>query len=658
MMARILLFFLLGATALVSYAAPSRLDSLLLDLPTMPPDSHRVKALLEIGSIYYGQSEHLEGLTYLEEARDLGDSLSLTEPLFRVYNKLVDVHSRLEDFPAALEYCDRMLDLGQATGDRWSQYRAIRVTGMVNMQAKDFPAAYDYFGRARDIAVEEEWEDEVPALVHNQGTSLLRQKKWEEAIQIFTQNLPAFEAQEHTFGIAVTHNNLGRCHFNLEDYEKALAEYELALVYKKKAGNPISMQATRQNIGEVLVYLGRYEEATEILLSAAAAADTLGVPGLVIDAKDRLANLYARQGQFEPAYDFLRDHIALKDSMLQERDQAKMDRLRETIRYKNQELEIADLQTENEREVARNTVQNTVIRLGSAALGIVLVLLGLLGWSARKRKKANEELARQHALIAAQKGEIEQKNAALTKQNQALEALNREKDGLLGMMAHDLKAPLIKTISLMEVARQSNGVGEQEDRMLGMAERSCQSGLELIDDLLELNRMDRNADELALEALSLGELVREKRDEFGEAAGKKGIEIELVGGLPEGMVSGHRVYLGRILDNLISNAIKFSPAGGEVRLAAGQDAAGYWLKVADTGPGFSEADKAKMFRNFQRLSARPTGGEGSTGLGLAIVKHLVDRLGGTIELVSEKGKGADFLLRFAEEKGSLVINPE
>jgi signal transduction histidine kinase len=102
--------------------------------------------------------------------------------------------------------------------------------------------------------------------------------------------------------------------------------------------------------------------------------------------------------------------------------------------------------------------------------------------------------------------------------------------------------------------------------------------------------------------------------------------------------------LSRIVDNLLTNAIKFSNRNASVEIAAGTSNNLIWISIKDQGQGFSEKDKRDLFQKFKRLSAKPTAGESSNGLGLAIVKTLVDRMKGTIELVSEKGKGSEFII--------------
>jgi two-component system sensor histidine kinase/response regulator len=102
----------------------------------------------------------------------------------------------------------------------------------------------------------------------------------------------------------------------------------------------------------------------------------------------------------------------------------------------------------------------------------------------------------------------------------------------------------------------------------------------------------------------------------------------------------------QVLDNLVSNAIKFSPSGKSVTLRI-EDGPGQWVTVVvkDQGPGFTEEDKSKMFRRYGRLTARPTGGEPTTGLGLSIVKRLVATMNGRIAVESRPGEGAEFFVR-------------
>ena len=122
------------------------------------------------------------------------------------------------------------------------------------------------------------------------------------------------------------------------------------------------------------------------------------------------------------------------------------------------------------------------------------------------------------------------------------------------------------------------------------------------------------------------------------------MHFQVAPGLPA--LDCDRKALVRVMDNLISNAMKFSPRGLAIHVRAYTERPGALsLEVADQGPGISPADQEKMFKKFQRLSARPTGGENSTGLGLAITQALVHKLGGEIAVYSQVGDGARFVVQ-------------
>jgi signal transduction histidine kinase len=106
-----------------------------------------------------------------------------------------------------------------------------------------------------------------------------------------------------------------------------------------------------------------------------------------------------------------------------------------------------------------------------------------------------------------------------------------------------------------------------------------------------------------------------------------------------------QLYLPRIVDNLVSNAVKFTERGGRVTVRVSSDDAWAIVEVSDTGPGLTDADMKRVFGKRERLSARPTNGEGSSGLGLYIVRQLVESHGGDVSVRSTPGMGANFVVK-------------
>lgn len=315
------------------------------------------------------------------------------------------------------------------------------------------------------------------------------------------------------------------------------------------------------------------------------------------------------------------------------------------------ELEIEKRDQEN-RLLKLNQERNNAIikqqRYQNIALFIAvlsLLILGTVVWrNGRKRELANIKLARQNAEIEKQRGEILKQNEALGHQNHKLSELNHEKDTLMSIVAHDLKSPLNRIHGLVEVIRLEGGLDGEKAKLLKMIESSTQSGLDLITDLLDVHEIEENRNILDA-SIDMQEFLKSRLESFRAVAIAKGMNIQF-GENSLGKVHSSVEYLNRIFDNLISNAIKFSPRGSVITLSSGLENGMAWVSVKDQGPGFQELDKKFVYQKFKRLSARPTGGESSNGLGLAIVKTLVDRLQGEIILNSAPGKGSEFIVKF------------
>jgi two-component system sensor histidine kinase/response regulator len=152
--------------------------------------------------------------------------------------------------------------------------------------------------------------------------------------------------------------------------------------------------------------------------------------------------------------------------------------------------------------------------------------------------------------------------------------------------------------------------------------------------------------EITLESIDFPAAVNRMLRQYEEAAQSK----ELVLGKPpevEGaLILADAAALDQVLDNLVSNAIKFSPPNTKVSVTVKKGPAHVECRIQDEGPGFTEADKARLFQRYVRLSARPTGNEPSTGLGLSIAKKLTHAMNGELACESSSGRGATFILRF------------
>ena len=230
-------------------------------------------------------------------------------------------------------------------------------------------------------------------------------------------------------------------------------------------------------------------------------------------------------------------------------------------------------------------------------------------------------------------------------QNQELVALNDLKNKFVGMVAHDLRNPLVSIRGLSNMMSTDDTLS-LEDHVVygGMIETTADKMLKLINDILDVSVIESGELKLEKADYSLRDLLVGRIELLAIAARKKDITICFDAGREcRAFFDCDRVE--QVADNLISNAVKFSPFGSSVEVSLLDDDQQAGFSVKDEGPGLSEADKTQMFGHFQKLSAQPTGGESSTGLGLSIVKKIVQAHAGVIEVESTLGEGARFIVR-------------
>lgn len=261
------------------------------------------------------------------------------------------------------------------------------------------------------------------------------------------------------------------------------------------------------------------------------------------------------------------------------------------------------------------------------ALGVKLLSVLLEYWATEKDYELKNQLL--SSLIT--------KHAASTRK---LVELNREKNRFLGIAAHDLRNPLTSIRGLSEIllSEAAGPLTEDQQEYLSVIHSASSGMLALVNNLLDISVIESGRLDLDKTTGSLKSLIEERLRIYRILALEK--EISLSDGLSE---IGEQEYdsskIGQVLDNLLGNAIKFSPAGSRVHITLERRENMAVVGVRDQGPGIPKEDQEKIFGEFHRLRTKSTGGEKSTGLGLAIVKRIVEAHGGSLYVESRLNAG-------------------
>ncbi len=241
------------------------------------------------------------------------------------------------------------------------------------------------------------------------------------------------------------------------------------------------------------------------------------------------------------------------------------------------------------------------------------------------------------------------RSSELATVNQRLQKVIEEKNAILGIAIHDLKNPLGSIINTMQLLYDLPNLPSDYEQLISSVHDGAVHMFQVIDDLLEINRMESGAWLVRLEQFSPQEAIQQLISEYDLAAKKKNQQVFLHVEPQVTVIHQDRRAFRQIFDNLISNALKFTPPGKSINitLQMTQDNR-LQVSVRDEGPGLTDEDRLHLFQRFKRLSARPTSGEKSTGLGLSIVKMLVDVCQGEIQCQSKVGQGAEFIVKLPD----------
>lgn len=569
----------------------------------------------------------------------LGDSSA--ERIARA--QLVYEHGQLRwnrgDYVGAEEYYLEAQHAAEQHGVPLLLIRALNSRGIVARHQKLWEQSEQHFRTALALAEQHEAADQRLQIRNNLAILLYDRGRFDEARPLLLDNLRTHTAAGNRRSMANALINLGALENTAKNHAAALPFFEQALALRLELGVPRHIASARLSVASTLARLGRGEEALLQLRAAAPLAEKVGSHELFGNLYRTFSEAYAATGDYRTALDYQRKAQEEDDIVSGENTAKTIAELRERFDAEKRQRQIVELKAAQQKQDAELATKEAELRRTR------IERIGLAGLLVFGLTAAVAIISRQRAVTRAERRMHEETRRARDAAEEAAALQAR----LLDLASHDLKTPLVGTMMTAEtiaeesadrpgIAARAHALREESRRMLG-----------LVQDLLDGSATEAHRLQLAREPVDLATLAADTVAVFAERAARKNQRLELIPGDASGAtrIEGDPARLRQVLENLVSNALKFSPPGTTTRLQLSRpDPATVRLAVRDEGPGLTPEDRAGLFQRFRRLSAVPTGGEPSTGLGLALARDLVLAHGGRLDVDSTPGQGATFYVEF------------
>lgn len=586
---------------------------------------------IALNSVNQGRFDTLVEAT--THSMTLLDGLDRTELITEAMLRTASMYGRAGAFDASMTMPMHAMDIARRTNNTLAMVYAHQGMALALEQISRWNDAAEHYFQMRDqarLARSRILEADATLGI---GNVLTKQGRLQEGEALIRDALSTYRGVGAPLSTAQGTLSLAA---NLKAQKRpaeSLALLEEAMGIYEKAGSKSGLWATCFARSNDYLALGKVEEAARDARRAYDLATDIGAENYESQSARQMANIAAIRYEFQAAYKLSNEAAQMKEKADSERASTRMLELAQRYRTEAKQREIDELMHAAEQHAIRTQWMWTVL------IGSLAILVGTAFFVMRLRR-ANQQLREARDDIQVINATLEHRVAERTEQ---LEAANKAKGMFLANMSHELRTPLNAILGFSSLLRRDSRVTEDQANSLNIINRSGEHLLKLINDVLEMSKIEAGRLKLAASPFDLGAMVRDVADMMRLRAEEKGLQllVDQSSDFPR-FIRGDEARLRQVLVNLVGNAVKFTQEGGvTIRLGVKRkDKIHLLIEVEDSGPGIDDKDRQRIFKPFEQL-AEGAEQEG-TGLGLAITRQYVGLMGGNITVESTLGKGSLF----------------
>jgi signal transduction histidine kinase len=621
------------------------------------------------GNCYFSLGDFNEAQKQYQDA--LSKSIEIADrPLEdRCLNGIGNIYHKRGEFSTAYKYFQKSIAIKEELNDHAGIAGCGINLGNVHAEVGNYTKAFEHYTRSLQLLEKLGDVVAVADCSNNIGLLYYRQGNYSEAMNCFTKGIKLWRELHDRRREAVSLHNIANIYAETGELDKTLEYYKLALSIEEEIGDKHGEADTLEAIGSIYFEQKNYTEALEYTTRSLEISRQIGNKHCEAISITNLGNILATTGKYSEAFSAMQQGLELYREMHDKSGEA--DCLQGLAKYHilkteydtaivllNTALQIAEgieskslshqihIQFASAYSLAEN-YQKAFEHCKTASL------LEREIFSKENSEKINLLQAIYEVETARHQSEIHRlKTIELAEANRLLQELNQQKSDFLTIASHDLKNPLSNVMMLSKLLRKEaeHLTAEEIIDFASDIQIITERMFKLVKKFLDVNALESGKITPIFAEKNISMLIKEIIHGFRPIAKNKTIQI-IFDSKDENIIAlTDEMMLTEIIDNLLSNALKYSPTGKTVIVRLRSIANGFSVAIQDQGQGISELDKKRLFKSFARLSALPTDGEDSSGLGLFITKKMVELLGGTIYCESTEGKGATFVAEIHTKK--------
>lgn len=623
--------------------AQTELDSLELLIP-QKEGIEKVKLLTKISYKYWNISPD-KGISIAELALEEAINNNYTREESMCYNCLGVNYWAKGEFETALSYYYKSLEIGEKLEDGDLTSACLNNIAMIYARLKQYDKAIEYYRKAGDIAISRENIADQIKYNNNIGNVLMRTKQYEDALTYFETNLEYSEQIDDPYLIALSNTNIGLSNLRIENLEEALYYLNIGFDMFMELSNLYYTSTIAQSLGVICLKQQKYPQALKFLTQAEKFATESNSLEVLAKIQNDISEYYVAIKDYKTALDYHIKYQTINDSLFNQKNSQQIAEMHTKYETEKKEAENKLLLKENdiqELEIEKQTnIRNTFIGISVLVVILIIVLFSRF-WI---KKKANLALSQKNRLIENQKEQLVITNEKLNEQYDQVKLLNATKDKFFSIIAHDLKNPFNIILGYSDLLTSDYDSFDDTNRKKFISEidQSSKTTYSLLENLLTWARSQQGKIKITKEKLNLKKLINLSFEPYTPNSRKKNIEI--INKVPEKIcIDSDKYTMMTAIGNLINNAIKFTPEGGQITIDTISDSNRIEIIIKDSGVGMSQEQIQKLFRIDESFSTYGTDNEKGTGLGLILCQEFIEKNGGNIKVESIIGKGSKFII--------------